>query len=134
MPPYILAYSRLLRFCHVKPAAEKAWAPVDCGGTSLSALLEKTTITISLQGRQFISGCSKMIKQDSLCYINSASSELTVNSDDIIPSPDLVSFSLVATSIDNRRIRQAMIVNNLQRQGYSKDLFRNSELLIRSCI
>ena len=75
-----------------------------------------------------------MIEQDSLCYINSASSELTVNSDDIIPSPDLVSFSLVATSIDNRRIRQAMTVNNLQRQGFSKDLFRNSELLIRSCI
>ena len=78
-----------------------------------------------------------MIEQDSLCYINSASSELTVlnsNVDDIIPSPDLVSFSLVATSIDNRRVnRQTMTVNNLQRQGYSKDLFRNSELLISSC-
>ena len=52
--------------------------PVDCGGTSLPALLEKTTIASSLQGQQFISGCSKMIEQDSLCYINSASSELTV--------------------------------------------------------
>ena len=67
-----------------------------------------------------------MIEQDLLCYINCASSELTVNSDDIILSPDLVSFSLVATSIDNRRVRQAMTVNNLQRQGYGKDLFRNS--------
>ena len=134
LPPY----SRLLRFCHVKPTAEKAWAPVawvDCGGTSLAALLEKTTIASSLQGRQFISGYSKMIEQDSLCYINSPSSELTVNSDDrmIIQSPDLVSFSLVATSIDNKHIRQAMTVNNLQRQRYSKDLFRNSELPIRSC-
>ena len=47
-----------------------------------------------------------MIEQDSLCYINSPSSELTVNSDDrmIIQSPDLVSFSLVATSIDNHRV------------------------------
>ena len=65
---------------------------------SLAALLEKTTIASSLQGRQFISGYSKMIEQDSLCYINSPSSELTVNSDDrmIIQSPDLVSFSLVA--------------------------------------
>ena len=88
MPPYW----RTAGCC--EPAAEKAWVPVDCGGTSLPALLEKTTIASSLQGRQFISGCSKMIEQDSLCYINSASSELTVNSDDIIPSPDLVSFSL----------------------------------------
>ena len=68
-----------------------------------------------------------MIEQDPLCYINSASSELTINySDDIIPSPDLVSFSLVATSIDNRRVyRQTMTVNNLQRQGYSKDQTQN---------
>ena len=56
-----------------------------------------------------------MIEQNSLCYTNSASSELTVNSDDIIQSPDLVSFSLVA--IINRQ------ANYLQRQGYSKDLF-----------
>ena len=68
-----------------------------------------------------------MIEQGSLSYINSALSELTVNSDDIIPSPDLVSFSLVGTSIDNRRVGRAMTMNNL---GYTTDLFRNSELLI----
>ena len=40
-----------------------------------------------------------MIEQNSLCYINSASSELTVKCDDI-QCPDLVSFSLVATRIN----------------------------------
>ena len=40
-----------------------------------------------------------MIEQDSLCYINSASSE---NSDDrmIIQRPDLVSFSLVPGDVN----------------------------------
>ena len=71
-----------------------------------------------------------MIEQNSLCYTNSASSELTVNSDDIIQSPDLVSFSLVATTVDNKQTSY----DYLQRQGYSKDLFRNSEVPITSCI
>ena len=44
-----------------------------------------------------------MIEQNSLCYTNSASSELTVNSEDIIQSPDLDSFSLVATTVDNKQ-------------------------------
>ena len=66
----------------ILPPRRRPWL---CGGTSLPALLEKTTIASSLQGRQFISVCFNMIEQDSLCYINSASSELTANSDDIIP-------------------------------------------------
>ena len=69
-----------------------------------------------------------MIEQDSLCYnTNRHRPTIAPISDDIIPSSDLVSSSLVAT-------RQAVTVNNQQRQGYSKYLFPNLELMIRSCI